>query len=101
MLASADAPHVNHVAHEDAAVAHLACMRSLDNHLYGRLDELFAADDGQCHTFYDVRRVLNATIDTLLSALTYAMHVVILKPIDVRREQCLFDILELSLAYLN
>ena len=66
-------------------------------HLHGGFDKLVATNDGQCHTFYNVGRVLNATIDTLLSALTNAMHVVILKPVDVRRKQRFLDILKLRL----
>ena len=97
MFAGTDAPCVNHVAYEDAAVAYLACMCCFDDHLHGGLDKLVATNDGQCHTFYDVGRVLNATIDTLLSALTNAMHVVILKPVDVRRKQRFLDILKLRL----
>ena len=55
MLTCTDAPGVDHVAHEDAAVAHLARVSHLQDHLHCRLHQRIATDDGQRHTLYHVR----------------------------------------------
>ena len=86
MFACTDAPCVNYVADKDAAIANLTRMGRLDNDFYGRLHKLVAANNGQRHTLYDIRRLLDTTIDAFLSALTDAVYVVILKPINVRRQ---------------
>ena len=98
MLAGSDAPCVNHFAHEDAPVADFARMCCFCNYLDGRLQELVAADDGYCYTLDNVRRILHATVDAFLSALTDSVYVVILKPVDVRVEQCFLYILKLCLS---
>ena len=98
VLACADAPRVDHVAHEDAPITDFARVCHLQDDLHRRLHELVAAHDGQCHTFNHVGRVLHTALDALLTALPDAMHVVILKPINVRMQQCFFHILELCLA---
>ena len=56
----------------------------LQNDLYRRLHQWIATDDGQCHTFNHIRRILHATIDSLLSALSDAVHIMVLKPVDIR-----------------
>ena len=98
MFARANAPCVNHVAHEDAAIAHLARVCHLQDHLYRRLHEVVAAHDGQRYALYHVRRILHTAVYPFLSALSDAMHVVVLKPVDVRLQQCLLHILELCLS---
>ena len=97
MFACTDAPCVDHVAYKDAAIAHFARMGCIDDDFYRRLHKLVAANNGQCHTLDDIRRILDATIDAFLSALTDAVYVVILKPINVRRKQGFLDFLELGL----
>ena len=97
MFACTDAPCVDHVAYKDAAVANFARVSSIDDDFYRRLHKLVAANNGQRHTLDDIRRILDATIDAFLSALTDTMHVVILKPINVRRKQGFLDFLKLGL----
>ena len=86
MFACTDAPCVDHVAYKDAPIANLTRMGRLDNDFYGRLHKLVATNNGQRHTLDDICRILDATIDAFLSALTDTIHVVILKPINVRRQ---------------
>ena len=83
VLTGANAPRVYHVAHEDAAVAYLARVGYLQNHLYRGVEEYVATNDGDGHALDDIGTVLDATIDALLTALADAMHVVVLKPVDV------------------
>ena len=97
VLSSADAPRVDYVADKDATVADFARMGSIDDDFYRRLHKLVAANNGQRHTLDDIRRILDATLDAFLSALTDAVYVVILKPINVRRKQGFLDFLELGL----
>ena len=58
-------------------------MGHLQDDLHGWVEEHVAADNGDGHALNDVCGILHATVDTLLSALTNAVHVVILKPVDV------------------
>ena len=87
ILACADAPGVDHVAHEDTTVADITRMGHFQYHLHGRLYQRIATNDGQCHTLNHVRRILHATIDPFLTALSDAVYVMVLKPVDVRTEQ--------------
>ena len=91
VLASTDAPNINHVAHEDAAITHLASMGYIQYHLHRRLHKMVAAYDGQGHTLYHVGRILDSTVDAFLPTLTDAVYVVVLKPVDVRTEQGFLD----------
>ena len=54
MLTRADAPGVNHVAHENAAVANLTCMGYCQDHLHRGFYKLITAYNGQCHTLYHI-----------------------------------------------
>ena len=98
MLSRTDAPRVEHVAHEDASVAHLARVSYAQDDVDGGLQKLVAADNRHSHTLDDIGRILDATVDAFLAALPDAMHVVILEPVDVGTEQSLFDLLKLGLA---
>ena len=83
VLACADAPGVDHVAHKDTTVANITRMGRFQYHLHRRLHQRIATNDGQCHTFNHVRRILDATIDPFLTALSDAVYVMVLKPVDV------------------
>ena len=65
VLACADAPRVDHVAHEDAPITDFARVCHLQDDLHRRLHELVAAHDGQCHTF---NRSTNWSRHTMVSA---------------------------------
>ena len=58
MFAGTDAPCVNHVAYEDAAVAHLACMCCFDDHLHAcsaaEVDAAREAREGKKAVYYVV-----------------------------------------------
>ena len=97
MLTRTDGIAVQNIAHKDAAVAHLARVASRQEHLDGALDKLLAADDGDVHALDHVGAVAHATVDALLTRLSDAVAVVILKPVDVRRKQRFLDILKLRL----
>ena len=86
MFTCTDAPCVDHVADKDAAVAHFARVSSINDDFYRRLHKLVAANNSQRHALDDICRILDATVDAFLSALTDAVYVVILKPINVRRK---------------
>ena len=86
MFARTDAPSVNYVTYKDAAIANFARVSSIYDDFYCRFHKLVATNNGQCHTLDDICRILYATIDAFLSALTDAVYVVILKPINVRRK---------------
>lgn len=98
ILASTDAPSVYHVADKDTTIADFPRVGCVDDHLHGGFYKLVAADNGHGYTLDNISRVLHATINALLTALAYAVHVVILKPVDVGRKQGFLYIFELRLA---
>jgi len=49
-------------------------MGYLQNHLYSRIDNDVATNDGDGYTLDNIGRILDATIYTLLTALADAMH---------------------------
>ena len=98
MFTSTDAPRVDHFAHEDSAITNFTRMGYFENNFHRWFNKLVATYDGQCHALYHVRRVLHTTIYSFLSTLTDTMYVVVLKPIDVRREQGFLNLFELRLA---
>ena len=55
MFACTDAPGVNHVTHEDAAVTNLTRMCRFQNHLHRRIHELVATDNRDGHAFNHIR----------------------------------------------
>ena len=55
VLASTDAPNINHVAHEDAAIAHLASMGYIQYHLHRRFNKLVATNYRYLYTLYHIR----------------------------------------------
>jgi hypothetical protein len=59
-------------------------MGYFQNYLYGGIEEYVATHNGDGYTLYDVGAVLYTTIDALLTTLTDAVNVVVLKPVDVR-----------------
>ena len=83
VLACANAPSVNHIAYKDTTVADFTCVSYLQNNLYGWIEEYVAAHNGDGHTLDHVGTVLYTTRDALLPALTNAVNVVVLKPVDV------------------
>ena len=84
MLASANGPSVYDIAHKDAAIANLARMGYLQNDLHRWIEEYVATHDSDSHTLNYVSTILYSAVYPLLTALTNAMHIVVLKPIDVR-----------------
>ena len=95
VLTSANTPCVDHVTHEDTAITYFACVCHLEDHLHRGFHQWITADDGQCHSLNDVSRVLHAAVYPFLSALSDAVYVMVLKPVDVRTEQGLLDLLKL------
>ena len=83
VLACANAPSVNHIAYKDTTVADFTCVSYLQNNLYGWIEKNVAAHNGDGHALDYVGTVLYTTIDALLTALTNAVNVVVLKPVDV------------------
>ena len=100
ILASANTPCVDHVTHEDTAIAHFACVCHLEDHLHRGLHQGITTDDCQGYALNHVRRILYTTIDSLFAALTDAVNAVVLKPVNVRLQQCFFYILELFIRFL-
>ena len=98
MFSGPDGPGIDDITDEDAAVTDLPGRSGLEDHFDGRIDETVAADDGQRHALDHVGGILDATIDAFLAALADAMHIVVLKPVDVCFEQGLLDLLELRLS---
>ena len=83
VLACSDAPGVYHLTYEDAAVADLTRVSCVDDYLHGRINKLLATHNGHCYALDDICRILDATVNAFLSALSDAVHVVILEPVDV------------------
>ena len=97
MLACANGPGVDDIANKDATIANLARMGYLQNDFHCRIKENIATHDSDSHTLNHVGTVLHSAVYPFLTALTNAMDVVVLKPIDVRRKQGCFYLLELRL----
>lgn len=84
MLASTDRPGVYHITDEDASVTNLTRMGDPQDYLNSGVQNDITTDNGQCYTLYDIRTILDTTINSLLTALTNTMHVVVFKPVNVR-----------------
>ena len=84
MLTSADAPSIDDVAHEDTTIANLTRMGHFEKHLNGGIEYHVTTYNRNGYTLYHVRRILHATVYPFLTTLADAMHVVVLKPVDVR-----------------
>ena len=98
MIASANRPCVDDIADKDSSVANLTRMGHIQYHLNGRFQQHVAAYNGDGYTLNDIGTILDSTINTLLTTLTDTMHVMILKPVDVRTQQSPLHILELCLT---
>ena len=98
VVAGADRVAVEHIGDEDTPVAHFAGVRLAEQDLNGRLHEDVAADDGDTHALNDVGGVLHTAIDALLPLLPDAMHIGVLKPIDVGCQQGFLHLIKLGLA---
>ena len=83
VLACSDAPSVNHIAYKDTTVADFACVGYLQNDLHRWIEENVATHDGDGDTLDHIGAVLYTTIDSLLTALSDAVNVMVLKPVDV------------------
>ena len=89
---------VDDIAYKDATISYLTRMSHLQNHLDGRIKNNISTHDGDSYTLDDIRRILNATVYTFLTALPDTMHIMVLKPVDIRRKQGLLDLIKLGLA---
>ena len=98
VLTGADAPGVNDVADENTPVANITRMSYFQDNLDGWINYHVAAHNGQRNSFDDISGILYSTVDTLLTTLPDAMNVVVLKPVDVRREQGFLDLFKLGLS---
>ena len=86
MFTSTDAPGVDHVAHEDTTIANLTRMGYLQYHLHSGIEEYVATNNSDSYALNNICAILHATIDSLLAALSDAVDVMVLKPVDVRAE---------------
>jgi hypothetical protein len=68
------------------------------DYLYGGIEEYVATHDSDCYALDDICAVLDATIDAFLTTLSDAVYVVVLKPVDVGREQGSLDLFKLGLS---
>ena len=99
MLTRTDRVAVEHIAHEYTTIAYVAGVSRLKEYLDGTLQELITADDGDVHTLNHIGAINYTTIDTLLTALSDAVAVVIFKPVDVGSQESFLDLLELGSTY--
>ena len=99
MLACSDRIAVLNLADEYASVAYLSGVSHIQEHLHRALQELVTADDGDVHTLNHIGTIYYATVDALLTALSDAVAVMILKPVDVGSQKCLLDLFKLCPTY--
>ena len=83
VLTGADAPRVDDVADENTSVANITRMSYFQDNLDGWINYHVAAHNGQRNSFDDISGILHSPVDTLLPALTDAVYVVVLEPVDV------------------
>jgi hypothetical protein len=89
---------VDDVADKDTTIADFASVGYSQNNLYGGIEEYVTTHNGDGHALDDIRAILYTTIDAFLTALSDAVYVVVLKPVDVRGEQGCLDLFELGLS---
>lgn len=98
MFTGADAIAIEHVTDKDTTIAHLTGMCHLEENTHRALKELIATDNRNVHTLNHIGAINHTTIDALLTALTDAVTIMILKPVNVSCQQSLLDLLELGLT---
>ena len=98
VLARTDRPGVIHRADENPSVPHFAGMGGPQDGVDSRLDELLAADDGDFDAGNDVRGVHHTPVNPVLPVLADGLHLRIGEPVDVGREERLFDLFEVRLT---